>query len=81
MICDECGVRDATIKLMTISGGEKRERHLCTECMAKAKKQFGTLDLSSLAGLIGGLLQAVKQQDDDEHPEALDLICADCGQT
>ena len=82
MICDECGVNDATIKLMTISGGEKRERHLCTECMAKAKKQFGALDLSSLAGLIGGLLQAVKQQDDGEPPEAeLDLVCADCGQT
>ena len=33
MICDECGVNTATIKLMTISGGEKTERQLCTQCM------------------------------------------------
>ncbi len=81
MICDECGVNDATIKLMTIVGGEKRERHLCTECMTKVKKQFSSLDLSSLAGLLGGLLQAVKQDDGEAEEPVIDLTCPNCQST
>lgn len=62
MICDECGVNTATIKLMTISGGEKTERHLCTQCMRRLRGQFGVVDLSSLAGILSGLLQQAAKQ-------------------
>lgn len=79
MICDECGARSATIKLMTIVGEERRERHLCTECMAKVKNQFTAVDLSSLAGLLGGLLQAVKPSDNGEGAQEQGLSCPSCG--
>ncbi|MEF9894595.1 MAG: UvrB/UvrC motif-containing protein [Clostridia bacterium] len=82
MICDECGARDATIKLMTIVNGQKRERHLCTACMAKVQRQFTAVDLTSLAGLLGGLLREAGKQADLTAPEAeRDLMCINCGLT
>lgn len=82
MICDECGVNNATIKLMTITGGQKTERHLCAECMNKMRGKFGAMDLSSLAGILSGLLQqAVKQQSPDEAAATAGLACPSCGQT
>ena len=82
MICDECGVNTATIKLMTISGGEKTERHLCTQCMRRLRGQFGVVDLSSLAGILSGLLQqAAKQLSPEEAEAAAGLSCQGCGQS
>ena len=81
MICDECGVNNATIKLMTIVNGERRERNLCTACMAKLKKNFQAIDLSSLAGLLGGFLQAAQKQGHETEEPALDITCPQCGMT
>lgn len=41
MICDECGVNTATIKLMTISGGEKTERTCAPSVCGGLRGQFG----------------------------------------
>lgn len=81
MICDECGVNNATIKIMAIVNGEKQERHLCTACMAKMKNKFTTVDLSNLAGLLGGLLQAAQLQGAKQAEPAIDLTCESCGLT
>ena len=79
MTCDECGINQASIKIMTLVNGEKRERHLCAECMNQIKKQFTAMDISALAGLLSSILQ-VAQTDKPESDEAgkPDIICPVC---
>lgn len=79
MLCDECGSGEATIRLTTIVNGERQERMLCASCMAKMKSKFPAVDLSSLAGLLTGILQAAKPPK-PEAPE-LDLTCDACHTT
>lgn len=78
MMCDECGVRPANIHLTTLVGGEKQERNLCAVCMAKYKKQLPSIDLSSLAGLLGGFLEKAAGHKQAERDDTPDLICSRC---
>lgn len=80
MMCDECGVRPATIRLMSIVNGEKSARNLCTHCMADAKKALPNLDLSSLDNMLASLIAATKKIGGAAGP-ALDLTCPSCGMT
>lgn len=80
MICDECGIHPATIRLMSIVNGEKTARNLCTRCMADVKKQLPHLDLANLDGMLASLLAATKQVDSPREP-AIDLTCSSCGTT
>ena len=38
MMCEECGVNPAMFHFVAIYNGEKTERNLCPDCMAKYKK-------------------------------------------
>ena len=60
MMCDECGIRPASIRITTIAGGEKKEKNLCASCMAKIKESMPELDFTSLAGLLSGFFEAAK---------------------
>ncbi|MBQ3864433.1 MAG: UvrB/UvrC motif-containing protein [Clostridia bacterium] len=53
MLCDECGVNQATISVTTIINGKKTHRNLCSACMKKTQQEFSH-DFS-LAGLLGGV--------------------------
>jgi len=86
MMCEECGVRPATIHLTTIRDGEKTERNLCTVCMAKYQKRMPGMDMAGLAGILGGLIGAKKPEGRNENffPEEdaeIDLTCPECGMT
>lgn len=35
MLCDECGVNNATVEFVSIINGKKIERHLCPACAHK----------------------------------------------
>ena len=37
MLCDECGKNPASIKMVTVVAGERRELNLCPECAAKRR--------------------------------------------
>jgi len=78
MMCDECGLRPASIRLTTIVGGEKKERNLCASCMAKLKTSMPELDFTSLAGILSGLFQNTNKatKTGEETP---DITCPNCG--
>lgn len=81
MMCDECGIRPANIRLTTIVNGEKKERNLCSECLAQNQRFHR--DFSTFAGHLNGLLDALKSggaKADDEDP-AVDMQCSRCGTT
>ena len=48
MICDGCGKNPATVHLVRIRNGEKREEHLCQSCA----QERGELDLFGEPGLL-----------------------------
>lgn len=87
MICDECGANNATIRLLTMSNGQKIERHLCADCMNEMRDKFSAINLNSLAGILGGLLQQFipTPNPDGERPrmdESLrGLSCPGCSQS
>ena len=78
MMCDECGIRPASIRLTTITGGEKKERNLCPTCMAKLKTTMPELDFTSLAGILSGLFQNANKATKIGE-EAPDITCENCG--
>lgn len=79
MMCDECGIRPANIRLTTIVNGEKKERNLCSECLARNQK-FKT-DFSTLAGHLSGLLGALKTGGSEKEEPIPDIECTHCGMT
>lgn len=78
MMCDECGVRPANIHLTTLVDGAKQERNLCAVCMAKYRKQLPSIDLTSLAGLLGGFLEKAVGAKREEEEDEFDLTCPKC---
>ncbi len=83
MMCDECGIRPATIRLTTIVNGEKKDRNLCSECLSRSQKLHQ--DFSTLAGHLNGLLDALKSgissgisKSEEKIP---DIQCSKCGTT
>lgn len=80
MMCDECGIRPATVRLMSIVNGEKVARNLCTHCLSDVKKQLPSLDLSGLDSMLANLLAATKKMGVPEQPE-IDRTCSRCGTT
>ena len=75
MVCNVCGINQATVHLTEIIDDQMTELHLCEEC-AKNKsmdmeQQFG------LADLLAGLSDMGKPQ--MEGKEAVKLKCPGCG--
>lgn len=79
-MCDECGIRPATIRLMSIAEGEKIVRNLCAHCLADVKKTLPDLDLSGLDGVLASLIAATKKMGISSQPE-INIICEHCGTT
>jgi len=79
MMCDECGIRPATIRLTTIVNGEKKDRNLCSECLAK--NQRFKHDFSALAGHLNGLIDALKSGASKSEEDVPDITCSICGTT
>lgn len=79
MMCDECGIRPANIRLTTIVNGEKRDRNLCSECLAKSQRFKN--DLSALADQLNGLLGTLKSGETKSEEDIPDIQCSACGTT
>ena len=78
-MCDECGIRPATIRITTIVNGEKRDRNLCSECLAGS--QHFKKDFSNLAGHLNGLLDALKSGASKSEEPVPEIECSRCGTT
>ena len=79
MMCDECGIRPANIRITTIVNGEKKDRNLCSECLAR--NQSIKHDFSALAGHLNGLLDALKAGPSKAEEPIPDITCSRCGIT
>ena len=79
MMCDECGIRPATIRITTIVNGEKRDRNLCSECLASSQRI--KKDFSNLAGHLNGLLDALKSSAAKSEETIPEIECSRCGTT
>ncbi len=76
MICQICGIREATIKFTQVVNKSKTELHLCKVC---AEEKGLTNPLSAFPKLIGGLiLGVVGEWPEALRQESLDLKCRRC---
>lgn len=76
MLCEECGLRPATIHLTKIVNNIKVERHLCAECAReKGELAFVASPHFSIAGMLSGLFS----QTDDQPGSPPGEKCASCG--
>ncbi len=74
MLCDECGQNQATIRISTIIGENKKEENLCPQCLKKRNAQI-------LGGLkVGDLLSQLLGAQPQAEPKET-LRCDACGQT
>ena len=82
MMCEECGVRPAKFHLMTIINGDRVERNLCPNCMAKHQKQLPGIDFSNLAGILNSIL-AGKDEEEQARQDAEyeSCVCEQCGRS
>lgn len=79
MMCDECGIRPANIRITTIVNGEKKDRNLCSECLANS--QHYRRDFSAIAGHLNGLLDALKSGAAKSEEPIPEITCSACGTT
>ena len=79
MMCDECGVRPATIHLTTFVGGEKQEKNLCATCLTKYKMQLPAIDIADLAGILGGFIGKALNAKKEEPDSGFEGACETCG--
>lgn len=79
MLCQECRLRPASVKVTTIIGGQKREVHLCDACaQSRGEVEYGGEAKVS----IGEMLAALLHQHGLLHPaaaDAPDIQCDNCG--
>lgn len=79
MMCDECGIRPANIRLTTIVNGEKKERNLCSECLSKNQRIRN--DFSTLSGHLNNLLDVLKPSNVRPEEDVPEIECPRCGVT
>ncbi len=76
MICEICGIREATIKFTQVVNKVKKQLNLCKVC---AEEKGLTNPLSAFPKLIGGLiLGIVGEWPEALRRESLDLKCRNC---
>ena len=79
MMCEECGVNPAMFHFVAIYNGEKTERNLCPDCMAKYKKELPGFDVQNLAGILNNLIEGKRSSGREElDPETFSSSIKDC---
>lgn len=83
-LCEECGMRPASIRLGMVINGQKQEKRLCPECMAKMQRTLPGLNLGNLAGVLSGMMAGKKaaRRGHEQPPEDenyMQLSCLNCG--
>ena len=71
MLCDECGKNPASIKMVTVVAGERRELNLCPACAAKRRIPPKSIGMGQL---LAAVLNAPRQEKETETS-----VCTACG--
>jgi protein arginine kinase activator len=84
MLCQECGVKPATLHFTKIVNGEKTEFHICESC-AREKGELipGTAGGFSIHSLLSGLLdlEGAGKEKTAASRNTQSLQCENCGMT
>jgi protein arginine kinase activator len=82
MLCQECGVKQATLHFTKIVNGEKTEFHICESC-AREKGELipGTAGGFSIHSLLSGLLDLEGPGKTAAARTAQTQACQECGMT
>lgn len=76
MMCEICGIREATIKFTQIINTKKKELHLCKNC---AEEKGYTDPLTAFPKLIGGfILGILGEAPAAEKQDRIELTCHRC---
>lgn len=83
MLCEECGIRMATLHFTKIINGDKTEYHLCEECAREKGEKFTGLDTGfSFHDLLSGFLNPdFTHGARSERAQSVGLRCPTCGLT
>ena len=65
MLCDECGKNPASIKMVIVVAGERRELNLCPECAAKRRIPPKSIGMGQLLAAVATETLARTAGDDD----------------
>lgn len=71
MLCDECGKNPASIKMVIVVAGERRELNLCPACAAKRRIPPKSIGMGQL---LAAVLDAPRQEKETET-----TVCPACG--
>ena len=78
MLCEECGVNEASYTISVMVGDEVTQRHLCTECMAKLNMSIAS---GNIRGLLSTILSAITGNEQPEAPAKEEVVCPRCHTT
>ena len=82
MMCEDCGINPAVFHFVAICNGEKTERNLCPDCMAKYKRELPGIDIQNLAGILNNLIEGkTSSRRETLDPETAAITCEQCGMT
>jgi len=74
IMCENCGVKPATVHMVSYINGQKKESHLCHQCAQKLKNAKAGF---SVADLFGSFFDIQMQPD----LTASEPVCEQCGMT
>lgn len=85
MLCEMCGVREATFHYSEVVNGVKNEHHLCSECAANTDISYYTSMFDNdarLVKLLSGILGNHASLGEDSQMEPVKTIkCPNCNMT
>lgn len=85
-LCEECGLRPASIRLAMVVNGVKQERMLCPVCMAQMYRRIPMGNFGNLASMLSGMMGGKKasprgHEQPPEDENYMQLSCINCGTT
>lgn len=81
MLCDKCGEREASVHIVKVVNGDKKELNLCDKCANESMEvplnPFEDLGEFSFQNLLSGLVDYVNKA--SQGAQKNEVVCENCG--